>query len=430
MNIVIVEDSPSIRRLIECNLRAVPGANVVGEAAGEAEAISLIRQKRPDFVVLDLSLSPGKGTNVLQQVRADGCDAKIVVLSNQPLEIFRSQCMALGADAFYDKITDIGLVVQMVREGVDRETAPAPLDLIPAPASTATHPCGLLAMPRPVPELRGSVDPDALLPRLRDAIGTSALTLAFQPQCTVDGGALSGVEALARWTDPTRGPISPEQFVPLAEENGLIDQLSRHLFDTALAERKRMLASGMDLPPLALNVSALQVRSELIDFWAEMLERHDTRPGDIELEFTETAMMSDGQEATRTLNRLRDMGFSLALDDFGVGYSSLSMLQRLPISVLKIDRSFVADIEHSPRSAAIVGSVIRLAHGLQIRVIAEGVEREQQRDILSDMGCDDMQGYLLGRPLAAPAFTRWMERHQSTPWLHPHAPATAAAAMR
>lgn len=565
MNIVIVEDSSSIRRLIERNLHEVPGAHIVGQAAGEAEAIALIREKRPDLVLLDLSLSPGKGTNVLRQVRAEGIACRIAVLTNQPLEVFRAQCLALGADAFYDKTTDIGLVVESVRAATAAASGPAARPTSPLPTSpmglrdaltslpTRTallekldlalriarrdghslavyvvaledlaglqRTCGLqrsedliaqagerltgafarsdvvarlaedgfsvvvtrIEAEDDAARIRGQIaelmepvftcgsrgvrlgsgigmalfprdgataqelvaladhrareenverrlgaatsrpasalaSPDPLLHDLRAAIGTPAMTLAFQPQCTLSDGTLSGIEALARWTHPVRGPVSPAQFVQLAEENGLIEPLSSHLFDHALAARRQLVPPGQPLPVLALNVSALQVGPQLIDLWVELLDRHATRACEIELEFTETAVLSDGPEVARTLAKLRDMGFSLALDDFGVGYSSLSMLQRLPISTLKIDRSFVADIEFSSRSAAIVGSMIRLAHGLQIRVVAEGVEREQQLDILKDLGCDEIQGYLLARPLPAAAFCRWAEEHRGAPW--------------
>jgi diguanylate cyclase (GGDEF)-like protein len=231
---------------------------------------------------------------------------------------------------------------------------------------------------------------------LRKALSDGGVWLAYQPQ--VDAvGRVVGVEALARWTHPEKGPISPAAFVPLAEDCGLIDELGRLVMRRAFADSRRW----KDLK-VAVNVSALQMRqAEFPDqVGALLLETGATSRG-IELEITEGALLGDDETTHRGIERLRAMGFSLALDDFGTGYSSLSYLRRYPIDKTKIDRSFITPLGEDKEAGAVVSAIVRLAKALKLAVIAEGVETDAQRAQLKEMGCAQAQGFLFSAPVPA-----------------------------
>ncbi|ALL15190.1 putative bifunctional diguanylate cyclase/phosphodiesterase [Caulobacter henricii] len=224
---------------------------------------------------------------------------------------------------------------------------------------------------------------------LRRALSDGGVHLVYQPQVDTTG-QMTGVEALARWAHPTRGLISPATFVPLAEDCGLIEDLGRLVMRQAFADSRRW--PGIKV---AVNVSALQMRQE--DFPSEvakLLIETGAHPRSIELEITEGALLGDDETTHLAIGRLRAMGFSLALDDFGTGYSSLSYLRRYPIDKIKIDRSFITPLGEDSEAGALVASIVGLAKALNLSVIAEGVETDQQRSQLRDMGCTDAQGFL------------------------------------
>ena len=247
---------------------------------------------------------------------------------------------------------------------------------------------------------------------LRDAMTNGELGLYYQPQFRMDG-RLIGAEALLRWNHPLLGPVPPVKFIPLAEENRLILPIG----EWALREACQQMAVWQDLAPspliLAVNVSALQFASADWDLCVtRALAESGLRPEALELELTEGLLMRQGTEDTRILRRLRDTGVRIAIDDFGTGYSSLGYLQRLPITTLKLDQSFIAALQaEAPdvSSEPIVRAVIQLAHSMNLMVVAEGVETEGQRDILDLLGCDCLQGFLLGSPLPADAFEALLE---------------------
>ena len=250
--------------------------------------------------------------------------------------------------------------------------------------------------------------------KLRHAIARNELAIAYQPQFAADGRP-TGVEALLRWHHPTDGMISPARFIPVAEEMGLIVEIGEWVMQNACREMKHWIDAG--LPPLrvAVNVSARQLRRrDFCESVAGALAESGLAPELLELEITESSVMEDPEEAIDILQRLRRMGVTLAVDDFGTGYSSLAYLKRFPIDHLKIDRSFVADIEHDLNDRAIAFGTIALAHSLGLNVIAEGVETAEQLELLRQNGCDEVQGYLFSKPLnSAAAFA----------FLHARAPA-------
>jgi EAL domain-containing protein (putative c-di-GMP-specific phosphodiesterase class I) len=206
-----------------------------------------------------------------------------------------------------------------------------------------------------------------------------------------------GVEALARWTHPVKGQISPSAFVPLAEDCGLIDELGRLVMRRAFTDSRRW--KGLKV---AVNVSALQMRqADFPDQVAALLAETGARAKGIELEITEGALLGDDETTHRAIARLRAMGFSLALDDFGTGYSSLSYLRRYPIDKIKIDRSFITPLGEDEEAGAVVAAIVRLAKALSLSVIAEGVETNQQRRQLREIGCGQAQGFLFSPPTPA-----------------------------
>jgi diguanylate cyclase (GGDEF)-like protein/PAS domain S-box-containing protein len=251
--------------------------------------------------------------------------------------------------------------------------------------------------------------------KLRHAIARNELALCFQPQFRADASLPTGVEALVRWHHPTDGMISPNRFIPVAEETGIIVEIGEWVLVNACREMKRWLDAG--LPPIrvAVNVSARQLRRrDFCETVAGALAESGLPPELLELEITESSVMENPEEAILILQRLGRMGVSLAIDDFGTGYSSLAYLKLFPIDHLKIDRSFVADIEHDLNDRAIAFGTIALAHSLGLNVIAEGVETEDQLELLRTNGCDEIQGFLLSKPLNGAAAFAFLHAYGRT----------------
>lgn len=243
--------------------------------------------------------------------------------------------------------------------------------------------------------------------KLRHAIDRNELALCFQPQFKSDSSRPTGVEALVRWHHPSDGMISPDRFIPVAEETGIIVEIGEWVLLNACREMKHWIDAGLTPIRIAVNVSARQLRRrDFCETVAGVLAESGLAPELLELEITESSVMENPEEAVQILQRLGRMGISLAIDDFGTGYSSLAYLKLFPIDHLKIDRSFVADIENDLNDRAIAFGTIALAHSLGLNVIAEGVETEDQLELLRSNGCDEIQGYLFSKPLhSAAAFT-------------------------
>ena len=247
---------------------------------------------------------------------------------------------------------------------------------------------------------------------LREAMQNDELQMYYQPQFHMDG-RLAGAEALMRWNHPLLGFVPPTKFIPLAEENRLILPIGEWALRESCNQMARWQALTTTPLLLAVNVSALQFANGDWDACvARALVESGLKPDSLELELTESIVMRQGHEDVRPLHRLREIGTRIAIDDFGTGYSSLGYLQRLPITTIKLDQSFISALqveEPEISSEHIVRAVIQLAHSLKLTVIAEGVETEGQRDMLELLGCDGLQGFLLGRPLPADAFEALLE---------------------
>ncbi|MDQ1483526.1 MAG: hypothetical protein QOF35_1602, partial [Actinomycetota bacterium] len=255
----------------------------------------------------------------------------------------------------------------------------------------------------------------ALVGALRRALERDELVLYYQPKVSVTTGDLVGAEALVRWQHPEQGLVFPDAFIPLAERTGLINPLTRHILDAALTQSRVWLEAGRPLP-ISVNLSARNLHDENFpEVVAKVLARHDVPARLLELEVTESAIMMDPDRARQTLRELSALGVRLSIDDFGSGYTSLSQLTTIPISEIKIDRSFVMRMADDPGSALIVTSVVELGHNLGLTLVAEGVETEQSLVELAGLGCDVAQGYHLSRPIPADEFDIWSMGRTITP---------------
>jgi diguanylate cyclase (GGDEF)-like protein len=248
---------------------------------------------------------------------------------------------------------------------------------------------------------------------LGQALRRGELMLHFQPQVDAASGAMVGAEALLRWNHPTNGPIAPVTFIPIAESADLIVEIGAWALDEACRTLRQWQDQGVRGVTMAVNLSAHQLRdAALVGLVERALERHGLRGEDLELELTESAAMEDPTFTIEVLNQLRQLDVKLSIDDFGTGYSSLSYLKLLPIHRLKLDQSFVREIE-TEDDAAICISTIALAHKLRLQVVAEGVCTEVQRHYLSSNGCDVLQGYLFSQPVSAEDAMQFALRHSA-----------------
>jgi len=238
--------------------------------------------------------------------------------------------------------------------------------------------------------------------RLRRAVQSDELDLHYQPFFDALTGRLAGFEALARWDSPELGMVSPGRFIPVAEQLGLILDIGRWVLNEACRQMRSWRDAGMPLLPVAVNVSAVQLQQEdFSPYVAALMRRYRLPEGAIEIEMTESALLVNPEQVVANLKALRHAGVRLSIDDFGTGFSSLSYLKQLAIAKLKIDRSFVIGLPENANDAAIANTIVTIAHQLGMTVTAEGVETSPQREFLCGLGCEYLQGYLLGRPLPA-----------------------------
>ncbi|MDB5933686.1 MAG: bifunctional diguanylate cyclase/phosphodiesterase, partial [Massilia sp.] len=253
---------------------------------------------------------------------------------------------------------------------------------------------------------------------LRNALERDEFVLHYQPQVDLASGEIVGMEALIRWQHPEMGMVAPSRFIGVAEETGLIVQIGAWVMRAACQQNQAWQQAGLGKLRVAVNLSARQFgAANLIADIRSVLAETGLPPNCLEIELTESLFMSDVTLAVELLHGMKALGINLSIDDFGTGYSSLSYLSRFPIDVLKIDRSFVAEITRDSNDAAIVASIIALAHNLKLAVIAEGVETEEQLDYLRRHGCDEMQGYYFSRPLPADEFEQLLRQQRRLPLL-------------
>jgi len=360
----------------------------VGErlSSGLVPGASVARLGGDEFVVL---LPPG----------TDGVDAKVEAAAIQralavPVELDGILCHASAS---------IGIAV-IPDHGDDRTTLLRRADI--AMYRAKHRGTGIELFDDQHDEIsRGDIE---LAGELRSAIQRGELVLYYQPKANLEGGAVDCVEALVRWQHPRLGLLPPDAFLPIGERHGLMRQITRAVVESALRQQAAWRASGLQLA-VAVNLSGADLLdARFPDEVAGLLRRFGTPAGSLQFEITENAVMIDPARVLETLGQLGDLGITFALDDYGTGHSSLTYLKRLPVSELKIDRSFVMEMTSANDNAVIVRSTIDLARNLGMRVVAEGVETSEHWDQLAEYGCDTAQGYFLSRPLPAEELTTWL----------------------
>ena len=242
---------------------------------------------------------------------------------------------------------------------------------------------------------------------LYQALERKQFLLHYQPQVNVNTGQIVGMEALVRWEHPQLGLVSPRHFIPLAEENGLIISIGEWVLRTACAQNKAWLDAGLADLKMSVNLSCQQFQQkDLVPMVGQILHETGLKPGSLELEITETTIINDVELALLAMQDLQSLGIDLSMDDFGTGYSSLSYLKDFPFDILKFDRSFVGELGDDPRELAILEAIISLGKGLNLKIVAEGVETQQQLNLLRTLKCENMQGYFFSRPLKVEEATK------------------------
>ncbi len=247
---------------------------------------------------------------------------------------------------------------------------------------------------------------------IKRAITNEEWILYYQPKLDLATNKIKGVEALIRWNHPERGILSPSEFIDFAENRGLINEIGDWVIRNACKQAKKWSDQGLDIK-VSVNLSAIQLRQEKFSSYVfDIIKESGIKPQQLELEVTETILMDNVESAISTLTRLQCQGISISIDDFGTGYSSLGYLKKLPINTLKIDRVFITDVTTDKYDKNIVNTIISMAHGLDLLVIAEGVETQEQFDLLKELSCDEIQGYILSKPVNANKITKLLEQKE------------------
>ena len=259
-----------------------------------------------------------------------------------------------------------------------------------------------------------AVEQITLASALRQALSKEEFIVFYQPQLSLESHKVVGVEALVRWKHPEMGLIAPDRFIPIAEEAGVILDIGALIFEEACRSFRRWKDAGYDLEYVAVNFSSQQLQCpECSDKIEKIMDECDFEHGWLELEITESTLINNLEQTVQNMERLRKMGIKMAIDDFGTGYSSMAYLKSLPISTLKIDRSFIENIQHDSSDVAIVQAIIAMAKSMGYSVVAEGIETEKQFEILMEEKCDIVQGYYFARPMPEDALLNFLDGFNS-----------------
>jgi len=402
LKILVIEDDELIRETLLQLLESHSYRVIVAQngRVGVQMALSEI----PDLILCDVQMPEQDGYEVLRTLRQNSLAATIpfIFLTAQGGKTDFRRGMELGADDYLTKpFTKAELLGAIASRLSKRQTITQPLTVALQQAearlkdlandSTTTN----------------AVSPEklALEALLRRALAQGEFQVYYQPQVDIATGQIIGAEALVRWQNPERGIISPAEFIPLAEETGLIIPIGEWVLLSACAQTASWLAAGFSPFRISVNLSARQLSDpELKARIVQILETTGLEPANLELEMTESAVVENATVAGATLNELKALGIRIAVDDFGTGYATLGYLKQFAFDSLKIDQIFVRKANEDAQNAAITTAVILLGHSLNMTVIAEGVETEAELAFLKDQQCDIMQGYLFSRPEPAPIF--------------------------
>lgn len=353
-------------------------------------ALALLALQTFDVILSDITMAQMNGLEMVRQVIRCSPDSVIIMISGQRTIEFAIEAMRAGAFDYITKPFDLSEVAAVLTRALKQRE----------------------------PNVRShSNEAFEGLREIAAGIDNHEFIVHYQPQVEIESRRLVGVEALLRWQHPQRGLLSPAEFIPFAEESGAIVPLGEAVLQTTCAQTRHWQDRGFRNFRVAVNVSPQQLReADFPEAVARIIRDAGLRADRLELEVTETSFMNEAESGIRNLIRLREMGVKIAIDDFGTGYSSLSYLKRLPVDSVKLDASFVKNATDDPDDAVLVMSIITLAHNLRLRIIAEGIEKEEQLAFLRLLRCDEGQGYLLGKPasaedLAASWLSRKTNRH-------------------
>ena len=402
LKILVIEDDELIRETL-LQLLESQSYRVILAQNGRV-GIQMALSEIPDLILCDVQMPEQDGYEVLRTLRQNSLAATIpfIFLTAQGAKADFRRGMELGADDYLTKpFTKAELLGAISSRVLKRQTITQPLtvalqqaearlnDLI-NDSTTASVVC---------PEKL------ALEALLRRALAQGEFQVYYQPQVDFASGQMIGAEALVRWQNPDRGIISPAEFIPLAEETGLIIPIGEWVLLSACAQAASWLAAGFSPFKISVNLSARQLSDpQLKARILQILETTGLEPANLELEMTESALVENAAVAGATLNELKALGIRIAIDDFGTGFATLGYLKQFAFDSLKIDRIFVRNASEDAQNAAITTAVILLGHSLNMTVVAEGVETEAELDFLRQNQCDIMQGYLFSRPEPAPIF--------------------------
>ncbi|WP_219267872.1 EAL domain-containing response regulator [Pseudomonas sp. Xaverov 259] len=390
--LLIVDDEPQVRKLLETLLQH-EGYQTLTASSGE-EALLLVAQQPPDLILLDIMMPGMDGYDVASQLKGNAATANIPIIMLTALSESEARISGLetGAEEFLSKPVEHIELWLRVRNLLRLKAHGDQLK---------TH--GLMLEQQLQNQTRETVHDltrEALENDLRLAVERSDFTLHYQPKVELASGAVCALEALLRWDRPGHGAVSPAVFVPLLETLGLIVPVGRWVIDNVCRQIAAWQRSDIGAVEVSVNVSGHQlIEGDLIADIAASLAKTGVAAHWLEVELTESSLMENTQHTIASLQRLRAMGVKISIDDFGTGYSSLAYLRRFPIDTLKIDIAFIREVTSNPQDAAITRTIIELAHSLELRVVAEGVESQAQLAFLKAAGCDQIQGYLFSRPL-------------------------------
>lgn len=398
--ILIIEDEDDIRKLMLFILHK-EGYEVL-QAINGFRGLQIAQEKQPDLIISDVMMPEMNGYQTLAAIRQDERTRAIpfIFLTSRADKQDLRQGMNLGADDYLTKPFTRRELLEAIRSRLARQAMTA-----------QTYSRELQKLEERYNHLVNRVSLNARPPHLDRlnlegglglAVGRNEFELYYQPQVELKTRRIVGMEALVRWRNPQRGLVLPGEFIPLAEESGLIIAIGEWVLRAACLQAKTWQRAGLGSLRVAVNMSAHQFNHpNICQAILEILAETGLEAKYLELELTESAVVQDFKYTVTTLNQLKALGVQVSIDDFGTGYSSLSYLKNIPANTLKIDQSFVRNITLDADYAVITRSIIEMAHTLHLKVIAEGVETEQERDFLEQHHCDEVQGYLFSRPLPA-----------------------------
>ncbi len=384
VNILVLDDEPFMLKVIAHILGRL-GFSQVATASDGQRALDLLGSATPPGLILcDLNMPEMDGIEFIRKLVEQGYHGGLILVSGEDARLLQTTAKLARAHR-------IDLLGQL-----HKPFSPGQL----AELISGWHPCEA-ATPAAAATAPGAGE-------LRRAIADGELELHYQPKVALASGRVTGVEALVRWQHPHLGLLMPDRFIGMAEEHGVIDALTRWVFDAALAQARRWADDGLDLR-IAVNVSMANLHCiGFLDFMTDAAAKHGIAPHKIILEVTESRLMQDVRAPLEILGRLRLRRFRLSIDDFGTGHSSFAQLRDIPFDELKIERGFVRGAAGNPTLRAIYEASLGLARQLGLEVVAEGIEDQQDWDFVRDSGCDLAQGYFIAWPMPAAAFAGWV----------------------